>query len=159
MNTMTINFTRPLRYLAALCLAALAGSASANCIITHRSSSVEVNRAFKEHDGYDFAKYDLVCNQLRKANAKIVISGHSGVLSNRSYGWANISISDKADSHFIVTDFGTLSTWMNDYASDDKARELLWGAINDALNKWDSLDQAIAVLNKARLERRKATDK
>lgn len=147
---MFTSFTRTLRYCSALCLAALALPASANCSITHNTSSVHVEKAFKEQDGYNFQNYDLVCNKLRKANAQIVISGSYGVLSNRSYGWADISVADSARNYLIVNDFGSVSTWMNDYASDNKARELLWGAINDALNKWDSLDQALAKLNQAR---------
>ena len=147
---MSTPFTRALRYCSALCLAALALPASANCSITHNTSSISVQKVFKETDGYTFQNYDLVCNKLRKANARIVVVGSYGVLSNRSYGWASISVADKASDHLIVNDFASNSTWMNDYASDDKAREMLWAAINDALGKWDGLDQALATLTKAR---------
>lgn len=119
-------------------------------------------QVFKEHDGrYDFADYDVVCNKLRKANAQIIISGSYGVLSNRSFGWASISIADKADNHFVVTDYGKRSTSMHDFASDDIARKQLWIAINYALNTWDGegLDQAITTLNQARQARRKAIAK
>jgi len=149
-SAMSTPFTRALRYCSALCLAALALPASANCAITHNTSSTAVQKVFKETDGYHFQNYDVVCNKLRKANARIIVSGSYGVLSNRSYGWASIAVADKASDHLIVNDFGSDSTWMNDYASDDKAREMLWAAINDALGKWDSLDQALASLNKAR---------
>lgn len=146
---------RIFRYGLALCLTALAFPASANCVINYYTVSRDVIKVFKENDGYYFQNYNEVCNKLRKANAKIAISGSYGVLSSRSYGWADISVADKASDYVIVNSFGTYSTWMNDYASDDTARKQLWGAINDALNQWDTLDKALLELNQARQEMRK----
>jgi hypothetical protein len=152
---MPTSFTRSLRYCAALSFAALTLPASANCVISHDTASPNVLKVFKENSGYEFNNYEVVCNKLRKANAKIVIQGSYGVLRNRSYGWALITVADKASNHLIVNSFGSHSTQMNDSASDETARKELWLAINDGLDNWDGLDQALAELKQARRAMRK----
>lgn len=155
---MTTLFTPVFRFGAVLFFAALATSANANCMIYDLTSSADVKKAFKDHDGYDFQNYSVVCNKLRKANAKISISGYAGVLSNRSFGWADVSVADKSSNYFIVNSYSSAATKMHDYASEDKAHEMLWLAINDALNRWveEGLDQALAELNQARQAASKA---
>lgn len=149
-NVMPTQLTRTLRYCVALCLVTLASGASANCVINFLTSADKVKQVFKENNGYEFRNYDLVCSKLRKANARISIIGSYGVLANRSFGWANISVADNSNGYFVVNDFGTNNTTLNEFASDDKARQLLWVAINNALNDWSALDQALAELKKAR---------
>lgn len=143
-----------LRVCMALCFFGLASNASANCTIFRLTSSDHVNQVFKENDGYSFRNYESVCAKLRKANARITINGQYGVLTNRSYGWVFISVADKNNDHLIVNDFSQTMTFTNSYASNDKARELLWLAINDGLNTWDTLDKALARLNQVRQTRK-----
>lgn len=152
---MPTSFIGLLRYCTALGFAALALPATANCAISHDTASNEVRTVYKENNGYEFKNYEAVCSKLLKANAKIVIQGSYGVLHNRSYGWVSIAVADKASEHFIVTSYGSYITQMNDFASDDMARKQLWIAINDGLDKWDSLDRALAELNQARRAIRK----
>lgn len=154
---MPVSFTRSLRYCAALCFAALTLPASANCTISRDTDSDAVQRVFKENNGYEFNNYEAVCNKLRKANAKIVIKGSYSVLSNRSFGWVNISVADKDSEHFIINSFSQYITQVSEFASDDMARKQLWIAINDGLDKWDSLDQALAELSQARRTIRKTS--
>lgn len=150
------SFTHLLRYSTAFCFAALTLPASANCTIFHDTDSDAVQTVFKENNGYTFKNYEAVCNKLRKANAKVVIKGSYSVLSNRSFGWVNISVADKASDHFIINSFSQYITQVSEFAGDDTARKQLWIAINDGLDKWNSLDQALAELNQARRAMRKA---
>lgn len=152
---MPTSFTRSLRYCAALSFAVLTLPASANCTIFRDTDSDAVQTVFKENNGYTFKNYEEVCSKLRKANAKIVIKGSYSVLSNRSFGWVNISVADKASDHFIINSFSQYITQVSEFASDDTARKQLWIAINDGLDKWDSLDHALAELNQARRAMRK----
>jgi len=155
-NAMFTPCMRMLRGCAALCLAMLTLPASANCSITRLTASDAVRQVLQENGGYNFQNYDVICNKLRKANAQIVIHGSYGVLINRSYGWASLGVADKDRDYIITNAFGRSSTHMNDYASNDMARKQLWLSINEALNGWVTLDQALAELNKARQAARKA---
>jgi len=144
-----------LRGCAALCLALLTLPTHANCSITRLTASNAITQVFKENGGFTFQNYDVVCNKLRRANAQVVMNGSYGVLANRSYGWVSLGVADKTHDYIITNAFGRSSTHMNDYASDNVARQQLWLAINDALNRWEELDQALAELNKARQAARK----
>jgi len=155
-NLIPTPYMRMLRCCAALCLTMLAlPAASANCSITRMTGNDAVHQVFKENNGYEFQNYDVICNKLRKANAKIVIQGSYGVLRSRSYGWVSIGVADKNSDYIIINAFGRTSTYMDDYPSDEVARKQLWTAINEALNGWDQLDLALDSLNKARQAVRK----
>jgi len=112
---------------------------------------------FKERGGFTFKNYDLACSKLSKANAQVVMTGAYGVLSSRSYAWISLAVADRDNEHIVNSYSGQNQTRTHDYASDDKARELLWLAINDTLNKWveDGLDNALAKLEDARQSIRK----
>jgi len=154
-NVISTPCMRMLHCCAALCLTMLTLPAHANCSITRWTNSDHVIQVFKENSGYEFQNFDMVCNKLRKANAQVVIHGSYGVLLSRSYGWVSLGVADK-DRYYINTNaFGRTSTSMNDYASDHIARKQLWISLNNALNGWDTLDQALAELNKARQAARK----
>ncbi|GLK96370.1 hypothetical protein GCM10008164_41120 [Achromobacter xylosoxidans] len=144
MLTNTIRFAS-----LALCLAAVAAPAQANCRINSLTASPAVNRVFKANGGYEFKNYDTLCAKLQKANAQIVLVGSSGVLANRSYAWISIGVGDGANGNIMTNDFATSRTTMNEYASSDKADAVLWETINVALNEWN-VDPAIAALQKVR---------
>ncbi|MBD9400992.1 hypothetical protein [Comamonas sp. CMM02] len=152
---MSFQFTSIRRVLAGVCLVALALPASASCTIYRETSSPQVDKAFSANNGYTFKKYHEVCEKLRKADAKIVIHGSSGVLVNRSYGWASISVADKANSNLVINSFSGYSTNLNDYASSDQAQQSLWIAINYGLENWEKLDEALAELRQVRAQMRK----
>jgi len=146
---------RLLKCCAALWLTMLALPVSANCSIAHITSSADVYQVLEENGGYTFKNYRAVCDKLSKADARIVISGDYGVLSNRSYGWANIKVADKRLRFLIINANDSSYTYMHDHASDVTARKLLWNAINDALEGWKTLDEALLDLDAARQTLRK----
>lgn len=152
---MSFQITSVKRFLAAFCFTALAVPASANCTIYRDTASPQVFKAFRANGGYTFKNFNEVCEKLRKANAKIVIHGASGVLVNRSYGWASISVADKESSHIVINSFSSYSTNINEYASSDQAQSSLWISINYALENWEHLDEALAELRQVRVQVRK----
>jgi len=124
--------------------------AHANCSITYESMTSAVSQVMDESSGYTFKNYDLVCDKLNGANAKIVITGDYGVLKNRSYAWASIHVGDK-DNRYLQPPYASKQvTGLSDDASTPKARELLWSAINQALDSWEGLDEALGSLERAR---------
>ena len=149
---MSSQLTSIQRVLAAVCLVGIAVPASANCSITHDTASPQVTRAFRANDGYTFKNYGEVCEKLRKANAQIFIHGTSGVLLSRSFGWASISIADKANPQLVITSFSSYSTQLDEYPGNDRALKSLWSAINNGLESWDQLDDALAKLRQARAQ-------
>jgi hypothetical protein len=147
---MPIRLTRALRVCAALLTAASFNCASANCIITHLASSYSVKEAFGSNNGYTFSNYEPICNKLQKANAQIFIDGGYGAMLERSYGRATIFVVDRNNPRLVITDFSTSMMKMSNVTESAKGKELLWLAINDALNQWTKLDDALSELNGAR---------
>lgn len=124
-------------------------SANAGCIL-YTTRQPNVTNLIREHGGWAFANYDTICEKLKRANAGIYIVAESAVLGNQSIGWASVAVKDK-DTGIMLGDYPSMSTYADSYASDDKARELMWHAINDAIDKWDGgLDNALASLNQER---------
>jgi len=148
----TQPFLRLLRYCAALCLLAVTLPAKADCSLEYWTAFPAVNTVFDEHDGYDFKNYDLVCNKLNKANARVVMMGGVGVLISRSYAWIVLAVADRDNPHIMNIASGHTHTRLSADASTPKTRELLWESINIALNEWaeKGLDNALAGLDEAR---------
>lgn len=131
-------------------LAALSFGAQASCAITMVRDDA-VARAFDKHGGWDFnaAKYELLCEKLRKNRARVSVQAMASVLSERSVGWAVLSVQDM-DSALATTSFGSLNTIVNTYASEDKADQLMVDAINNAARDWEHIDKALASLDAER---------
>ena len=123
-------------------------SASAECLITSVRDA-DTAKAFQAHGGWTFNDYDRVCMKLKRANARIQITGMAVVLGNKSIGWASLSVID-ADSDVSTNDFSSWSTHVNDYASQNKADELMVLSINSAADSWVDLDKALESLELAR---------
>lgn len=134
--------------------ATAAFSAHAGCII-YTSRSQEVSQLLNTHGGWDFDNYDRICGKLDRANAGVQIVSDYVVLGNQSIGWASVMIKDRNTS-VMTNSFNSMSTFTNSYASQDKAKELMYLAINDAMKNWTALDQAVDALNKERREILKA---
>jgi hypothetical protein len=76
------------------------------------------------------------CELLNNNNMGIIISGKSTVLSNTSIGWVVVKIFDKNNN--ITSATSSVSTGANSsYASMDKANELMYLSLKDALKKLD----------------------
>ncbi len=132
--------------LAALIFTA-AQSAMAQCSITSNRSDT-VGKLLQSR-GWNFRNFDIVCEKLKRANAVINISGDASVLAGMSYGWALLTVADRKTG-LGINDYTAGHTIMNTYASQDKAYDLLYEAINEAANNWDGLDNALATLNEKR---------
>lgn len=130
-------------------------SANANCVM-HSHLTSEGAKLVEKKDRWKFANFQTVCEKLRRANAAVQIISNYAVLGNQSIGWASVMLRDK-DSKFMVTEYLGVSTNTNSYASSDQAKELMWDAMNDALNEWDGLDNAIDELKKERSKLAKST--
>jgi hypothetical protein len=126
---------------------AVAQSVKAECSITSSDNGI-VHKLLQQR-GWNFPKFNSVCEKLRRANANIVIDGDASVLVGVSYGWANLSVIDKKTG-LGLGDHTSAYTEVNTYASQDKAEELLYEAINNAANDWDGLDIALAELSEKR---------
>jgi len=75
-------------------------------------------------------------------------------LGGQSYAWVDLAVADKDNPDITNRSAGRSQTRMHEYAGDDKARELLWEAINTGLNKWaeEGLDDALFGLAMARFQ-------
>lgn len=127
-------------------------SANAECRITSVRDSA-TSTAFKQYGGWTVPenKFNQICEKLNRARARIQISGMPSVLVNQSIGWAVLSVVD-FDTNVGTTDFASMNTQVNTYASQDKADELMVVAMNAALMNWDNLDKALAALDKERMK-------
>lgn len=131
-------------------LAAATVSAHANCKITMTRDD-RISRAFQSKGGWNMEeqKFEQLCQKLHKSRAAIRAEGMAAVLSDRSIGWAALSVKD-LDSAISISSYGKLETVVNTFASQDKADELLVQAINSAAMDWHDLDKALALLDAER---------
>lgn len=130
-----------------VCCFAFASLAGHACTVFYSTSSSDVAKAI-EQAGWGFDNYAAVCERLRKAGASLEVQGMATVLHNRSVAWAAVGLKDK-DMKVYTNDFGGLSTNTNDFASIDKANQMLMESINQAVNKMD-IGKAIQSLNESR---------
>lgn len=131
-------------------LGAASFSAQAECSITSMRDG-SVASAFNKHGGWNFdaKKYHALCEKLRKSRARIHMQGMASVLSDRSVGWATLSLLD-ADTGVGTSSFASMNTVVNTYASQDKAEQLMVQAINAAAAEWSDIDKALAALEAER---------
>lgn len=127
-------------------------SANAECRITSVRGD-EISTAFKQYGGWKIPeqKFNQICAKLNRARARIQINGMATVLINQSIGWASLSVID-FDTGVGTSDFASMNTQVNTYASQDKANELMVSAMNAALMDWDGLDKALVALNEERMK-------
>lgn len=138
-------------------LALVMVSINANaCSVTYLSASDQVDKVL-DKTGFGFDNYNDVCEKLNHSNAQLIIDGSATVLSGKSIGWASVSLGD-VKLPIITTDFGGVSTKVNDFASQNIAEELLLGAINSAINSM-TIDKAIESLNQQRKKIKEAYTK
>jgi hypothetical protein len=143
-------------YIFCLVLAAATFNANADCSVTFHSGD-QVRKVIKKSDGWTFNNYDQICTKLNKARAALRIQGNATVLSNHSIAWAVVGVKD-VGLEIASQDFSGTSTQINTFASIDKAEEMLWIAINDAVSVMD-LDNALQQLEIARKQVRAAYKK
>ncbi len=95
------------------------------------STSDEISRLLDER-GYDFEGYERLCTFLKARGLKIEISGDSGVLGGRAYGWAMVRFEDRATG--VRSDRHYSSTTLNMNADTPTARLSLWRSLNGTLS-------------------------
>jgi hypothetical protein len=121
--------------------------AHANCAIASNYYQAPVGEVLRK--GWNFPNYDLVCNKLSQAGAKLSILGMSNVIDGKTVAWAALSVEDKATG-LIVESFSSAQTRVSDIVSHDENNVLLHVAINDAANNWSDLDAALKTLDEQR---------
>jgi hypothetical protein len=125
-------------------------SAHAGCTI-YSTRTESVAAVFRKYGGWDLSDVDFnqLCEKLKRANARISISSDAVVLGNQSIGWAILSVMD-IDTGITALSGMQTSTFTNPYASQDKAEELMFKAINDAAKGWNNIDEALFSLDNER---------
>jgi len=124
------------------------------CGISRSTSSDLIVKLLKDN-GWNGSKFDTVCAKLNRANAALVIDGDATVLAGASVGWAVLMLKDK-DSNIATSDYSSKTTSVNtNRASMDVAENLLYSALNNALDNYD-VDKAIDALDAARSKTRAA---
>lgn len=123
-------------------------SAHAECTMSYHADQA-ILAAIKKSGGLELKNFDSLCQKLRRANARIHISAQAEVLNNNSIGWAEVSVLD-AKTSIASTDFASTSTFVNAFASSDKAEQLMVQAAQDAIDNWRSLDDALTTLDRER---------
>lgn len=117
------------------------------CSVEMTSASDSVMEAVRKN-GWGFDNYQAICQKLNSNNAQLFINGQATVLDGRSIAWAAVSLSDK-NLPIVTSDFGGKSTQLNQYASMNKANEILIDAINGAVNSMD-IEKSLTSLNNLR---------
>lgn len=138
----------------ATALSLLTFAAHSECTITsvqtdRNMAKFNEYRGWSTENGLDASKFNVVCEKLHRAHARINISAFSTVLAGRSIGWAQVLVMDES-SQIVATDYGSVSTMVNEYASQDKADAIMVVAMNNAVAAWSGLDIALESLDKAR---------
>lgn len=136
-------------------LALFSMTAHAGCTI-NTLYSTDVGKIFKNHGGFDFPgtkltneKFNAICEKLRKASARVQVEANAVVLSNRSIGWAVLSLKDR-DTNVATSDYSQINTSVNDSASQNIAEQRMVFSINEALSDWAEIDKAIMALDAER---------
>jgi len=94
-------------------------------------------------------RYDWLCEKFKQAHAEIRIVAQSTVMQNKSIGWAALSVKD-LDTGIATTEYGYRVTNIDSYASQDRADQLMVGAILQGLQEWDTVDVALQSLENER---------
>jgi hypothetical protein len=134
-------------------------NAAASCAITSVYNT-DFSRIFTRYGGWNTQnglsaqKYNAACEKLQRANARLQIDGNATVLGNQAIAWVIVSVKD-ANTAIGSTDFNAHVTKIDGSASQDKAEALMITATNEALQNWDQLDQALAVLEREREQAKK----
>ncbi|MCD0422882.1 hypothetical protein LOC51_37215 [Rubrivivax sp. JA1024] len=137
----------------AVAAAAVSFQAAAACNVTYNTASDKIVKVVRQN-GWGFDNYDVICKKLNAANAVLYIHGQATVLGNQSIGWAAVGLKDK-NLMIFTNEYSGLSTSTHEYASQDKAEELLMEAINAAVGNVD-LDKALASLADSRRQAKAA---
>jgi len=139
---------------AALCLVAAALPVSANCRLTYDTDAAHVEEVLNIYKSrYDFKNYGEVCEKLERANAKIIFFGNYSVPYRESVGWVQVVVADKDNDALVIPRHGSIGVYTNTDGSSRKAREMLWMALNLALDRWPNngvLSEALEELKEAR---------
>ena len=119
---------------AAIAAGMLAGQPAAEaapCSLAY-SAGPPITAVLRER-GFGFETYDRLCAAAREHGLELIISGTSGVQSERAYGWAAVTARRTATGAASARDH--LSTHMDTTATEAAAADMLYGAVNDAANR------------------------
>jgi hypothetical protein len=112
----------------------LAAATSSYACISYYTADEKIMAIIENNGGNSISTKN--CELLNNNNMGIIISGKSTVLSNTSIGWVVVKIFDKNNN--ITSATSSVSTGANSsYASMDKANELMYLSLKDALKKLD----------------------
>ena len=124
-------------------LAAQAGAEEQDCTLTY-SAGPAINEVIRDR-GFDFETYDPLCAAARRHGLVVTITGHSGVQSERAFGWASVTVRRAATG--AVSTREELSTYMDLSATAPVATDLLYLAVNAAANELiDGMDEHIRAI-------------
>lgn len=128
--------------------------AHADCNLKMTLNKTDIAKYVKYRGGpndkiFTAERYDVLCEKFRKAHAEILITVQSSVLDNKSIGWASLSVKD-LDTAISTNDYGSISTNIDSYASQDRADQLMVRSILQSLQEWDSVDLALEKLENER---------
>jgi hypothetical protein len=83
-------------------------------------------------EGYAFPEFASFCPWLRDNGLGLEISGDSGVIEDRAYGWATIRLVRRSDR--LIARVYSQTTALSNDANATGARNALRGAVNSALS-------------------------
>ena len=135
---------KKLLLLSLLSILAANASAASNCSISY-TTDVKLDEIIKKNN-FEFENYDEVCNRLKNSNAKVDLRYSSAIDKQQTTA---VIIAQVIDKNFpILSNSYKRSMWSSQERTTAIERELLMGAVNEALNVIDQSD--IQGLNESR---------
>jgi hypothetical protein len=140
-----------------LLAAASTSQAQTNCIINaNYNQSVNSILESARFDGWSAANYTKMCEKLKMANARVVITGVATVMQNASFAWVQLSLEDMDLPIGPGSGYSVYSMRSSPRADVSVANEMFLKAMNDALDGWTSIDTATKELGVVRAKLKKS---
>lgn len=119
------------------------------CTINYTSANEGVTQVLKSNGGWNFSRYDEICQKLQKNSAALTITATNGVLKDKSFAAVSIGLKD-FDTFSTSASFGATHFRLSDIANGAEAQKMLYLAINNAIENWQTVDEALQHLEISR---------
>lgn len=119
------------------------------CSINFSSTNASVTQVLKSNGGWNFSRYEHICNKLEAHSAGLLITANNGILNDKSFASVTIGLKD-IGTYTTSDSYGSHHFRLSDTANGAEANLILYMAINNAINNWQTVDEALQELEIAR---------
>lgn len=119
------------------------------CTLNINYANQNVAQVLNSNGGWNFSRYNEICEKLQKNSAALTIIADNGVLQNKSFAAVTIGLKD-LDTFSTTTAWGASHFRLSDIANGAEAQKMLYLALNNAIENWQTVDEALQQLEISR---------